>query len=132
MPVDMRVPGVAAEAEDVEPLGRDRSSDCGANPAHNALKAEVLVLGEVIDYRDPVVERRDKAVAQERRVQVEEPDREIVSVDDMRGCVGCSRYHLADKAGAFSCPPGIGLHFGAPDLAPNMLGHACIIACPPR
>ena len=102
MPVDMRVPAVAAEAEDVEPLGRDRSSDCDANPAHNALKAEVLVLGEVIDYSDLVVERRDKAVAQERRVQVEEPDREIVSVDEMRGCFGCSRYHLADKAGAFS------------------------------
>jgi hypothetical protein len=55
VPVDVRGPLLAAEAEQVEPLGGDGPANSTAHPVHDCLEREVLVEREVVDHALAVV-----------------------------------------------------------------------------
>ena len=79
VPVHVRVALVAAEAQEVEALGRHRLRDGASDSVHAALQIGVLVFGEVVDDVGAVLERRDERVADQRRVLREERDADVVA-----------------------------------------------------
>lgn len=49
MPMNVVVPLVAAETEDVEPLGWHDGTDGSTHPVHEALQLEVLIDVEILE-----------------------------------------------------------------------------------
>jgi hypothetical protein len=75
VPMDVAVPGCAAERQDVEPLTRNHALNGGSHSPYDALKSEVLGLGEIADDVFTVLERRHEDVTEDDRIPVEERDR---------------------------------------------------------
>jgi hypothetical protein len=75
VPMDVAVPGGAAERQDVQPLTRNHALHGGSHSPHDALKSEVLGLGEVADDVFTVLERRHEDVREHDGIPVEERDR---------------------------------------------------------
>jgi hypothetical protein len=98
--VHVAVPLLAAEAEHVEPLGRDDIADGFADPVDDGLERDVLVAREVARHLLPMLPGRHENRPVEDRIRVQERDRGVVLVDDVVPELRVSRDELADEAAA--------------------------------
>jgi hypothetical protein len=106
VPVDVRVPLLRAEAEDVQPLGRSGSTQCLSDAVDDALQLDVLLFGEVGgDFLD-VPLGSYKGVSTEGRVAIEERDCMLVLVDHV--VRRASGDELADEARTFASSSMVG------------------------
>jgi hypothetical protein len=112
--VNVPIALLAAETENVEPLGRDRAADRVPHAVNDVLQREVLLEGEVRDHVLPVLPRRNEHVAVQRLEALQERDGELVLVDELVLVVGVAGEELADEAAAREPPP----HRFEVDLAP--------------
>lgn len=100
MPVDVTVPLLAAEGQDVHPLGGHDLAQRLGHAMDEPLEGQVFVEGKVACDVLPMLPWRDQGVAVERGILVEEDDRRAVLVDDVVAILGILRDDLADEAGA--------------------------------
>jgi hypothetical protein len=81
MPVNMAVPLLAAEAEDVHAFGGNLNTKGFSNAVNDRLKAQIRVQVEVFGDRLAVRRRRHQDMAEEGRVFADEYDRSVVLAD---------------------------------------------------
>jgi hypothetical protein len=82
MPMDVTVGLLAAQAEDVESLRRDRSTDRFADFVDNSLQGYVLLRREVSGHLFSVASRRHKSITTDGWIFAQEGDRDVVFIDD--------------------------------------------------
>src|SRR5437762_1215068 len=98
MPVDVCVPLIASETQDVQALRRHGGGNGAADTMDERLDPEMIFLVEVVYDADPMVDGRNKRVAEQGGIAVEEHHGELVAVDlPMREVMG-SVDDLADEA----------------------------------
>jgi aryl-alcohol dehydrogenase-like predicted oxidoreductase len=96
--VDVSVPLLATQAEDVQALGWNSGTDCFTHAVQDCLQLEVLLATEVASDTFTMFLRRDKHVPVQRWVLVQEGDRLVVLVDDVVREVRVAGNKLADEA----------------------------------
>ncbi len=94
----VRVGLLASEGQGVGALGGHRRRDGSRDPVDNALEGEIFSLAEVTRPVLDVFSGSDQAVAEERRIAIEEYDRIGVFVDDVMAVAVSAVDHSADKA----------------------------------
>jgi hypothetical protein len=98
MPVHVAVPLLAAQAEDIETLGREDPPDSLADAVDNRLQSKVLLEREVSRDLLAMFARRDEDVTAQPRILVQKRDRVGVFVDDVMSELRVAGQQLADEA----------------------------------
>jgi hypothetical protein len=96
--VNVPVPLLAAETEDVQPLRRNGAPYRLADAVDNLLEAHVLLAGEIARDLLAVVLRSDEHVSEQRGVLVQKRDGVLVFVNDVVRELGITCDQLADEA----------------------------------
>ena len=96
MPMDMSIPLLASQRQDVDALGIDRLSHRFAYGIDSALQRKILVQCEITGHLFLMCGRRDKNVAIQRGIFVEKDDELIVLVHDVV-TIQPARDHLANE-----------------------------------
>src|SRR5262245_50287278 len=104
VPVHVGVALLAAQAEAVHPLGRDRGRDGSGDAMHSSLECEELLLAQLKYPVLDVLFRCDQAMAEQGRIADEESSSGGILVDFVVWVVGLSGYDPAHKARTFLRP----------------------------
>jgi hypothetical protein len=104
VPLNVAVPLLASETEDVEALGRDDLTNGFADPAHDVLQLQVFRAAEIRGDLFPVFAGRNEHVSVQRGIRIEKRDGSVVLVDDVVRELRVADDQLADEA-AIAEPP---------------------------
>lgn len=99
MPVDMSIPLLASEGQDVDPFRIDTFADSLSRFVDDPLESQIFLEGEIASHLLLMFYRGDQCVSVQDRVLIEEDDNFIILSDDVVA-IQISGYHLTDKARA--------------------------------
>ena len=99
MPVDMSIPLLASEGQDVDPFCIDTFADSLSRFVDDPLESQIFLEGEIANHLLLMFYRGDQCVSVQDRVLIEEDDNFIILSDDVVA-IQISGYHLTDKARA--------------------------------